>query len=95
MLFHIRKERKKIKEYDYPNNNIDRSNRTFIDFLAYRKSRINEITLQMDFLGSIKSDNKSILNLILPDLHFVFLFIIDKKNSLKVVETFDCIEKKQ
>lgn len=88
-----KKRKKKAKEYDYPNNNIDRSDRTFIDFLAYRKSRINEITMQMDFLGSIKSDSKSILNLILPDLHFVFLFIIDKKNSAKVVETFDGIEK--
>jgi len=87
-----KKRKHKIKEYEYPNNKIDRSNRTFIDFLAYRKSRINEISTQMDFLGSIKSDYKSILTLILPDLHFVILFIIDKKNSQKVVEVFNLIE---
>lgn len=87
-----KKRKAKIKEYEYPNNNIDRSNRTFLDYLAYRKAKINEITVQMDFLGSIKQDSKSILTLILPDLHFVILFIIDKKNSKKVVEVFDYLE---
>ena len=89
-----KKRKRKIKEYEYPNNTIDRSNRTYLDYLAYRKNRINEITVQMDFLGSIKSDSKSILTLILPELHFVFLFIIEKKNSDKVVETFNWIELK-
>lgn len=87
-----RKRKKKIKEYDYPNNKIDRSNRTYLDYLAYKKSRINEITVQMDFLGSIKSDSKSILTLLLPELHFVFLYIVNKKDSSKVVEVFNSIE---
>lgn len=88
-----KKRKKQIKEYDYSNNKIDRSNRTFIDYLAYKKSHINEMTVQMDFLGSIKSDSKSILTLIIPEIHFVFLFIIDKKNSQKVVEIFNELEK--
>ena len=88
-----KKRKRKIKEYDYPNNQIDRSNRTYLDYLAYMKTRINEITTQMDFLGSIKSDSKSILVLILPQIHFIFLYIIEKKNSFKVVETFNSIEK--
>ncbi|MDY4980182.1 MAG: IS30 family transposase, partial [Candidatus Onthovivens sp.] len=87
-----KKRKKKIKEYDYSNNKIDRSNRTYLDYLAYIKTRINEITTQMDFLGSIKSDSKSILVLILPQIHFIFLFIIEKRNSLKVVDTFNSIE---
>ena len=89
-----KKRKKKIKEYEYPNNKIDRSNRTYLDYLAYKKYRINEITVQMDFLGSIKSDSKSILALLLPELHFVFLFIVEKRNSQKVVEIFNQIESK-
>ena len=77
-----KKRKRKIKEYDYPNNKIDRSNRTYLDYLAYIKTRINEITTQMDFLGSIKSDSKSILVLILPQIHFIFLFIIEKKEFI-------------
>ena len=57
------------------------------------KTRINEITTQMDFLGSIKSDSKSILVLILPQIHFIFLYIIERKNLFNVVETFNSIEK--
>ena len=88
-----KKRKRKIKEYDYPNNQIDRSNRTYLDYLSYIKTRSNEITVQMDFLGSIKSDSKSILLLILLQIHFIFLYIIEKKNSFKVVETFNSIEK--
>ncbi len=46
----------------------------------------------MDFLGSIRIDSKYILTLIMASLHFVFLFIIENKNSQKVVETFNYIE---
>lgn len=48
----------------------------------------------MDFLGSIKTDNKSILTFILPNLQFTLLNIINKPNSTKVVEFFDNIEQK-
>lgn len=87
-----KKRKKQIKKYEYPNNKVDRSNRTFLDYLAYKKSRINEMTVQMDFLGSIKSDSKSILTLIIPELHFVFLYLIENKNSSKVVSVFNEIE---
>jgi IS30 family transposase len=46
----------------------------------------------MDFLGAIKSDRKSILTLIIPDIHFVLLFIVENRNSNKVVEIFDYLE---
>ena len=90
------KKRKKInKKYEYPENNkVDRMNRTYVDFLAYRKSHINEMTVQMDFLGSIKSDSKSILTLIIPEIHFSFLFIVENKSSNKVVEVFNDLERK-
>ena len=88
-----KKRKKQIKSYEYPNNKVDRSNRNYLDYLAYKKIRINEMTVQMDFLGSIKTDSKSILTLIIPELHFVFLYIVENKNASKVVETFNSIEK--
>lgn len=48
----------------------------------------------MDFLGSIKSDAKSILTLIIKNLHFVMLFLIENKNSAKVVNVFNSIQGK-
>lgn len=87
-----KKRKKQNKKYEYPNNKIDRTNRTYIDYLAYIKNRINEMTVQMDFLGSIKTDSKSILTLIIPELHFVFLFIIENKNSKRVVEVFNWLQ---
>lgn len=89
-----KKRRKKIKEYDYPNNKIDRSNRTYIDYLSYKKSHINEMTSQMDFLGSIKTDKKSLLVIIIPDLQFPILRIVENKNSQKVNQVFDDLENK-
>lgn len=89
-----KKRKRKAKEYDYPNNKIDRSNRTYLDYLAYAKSHVNEITVQMDFLGSIRPDSKSILVLILPQIHFILLFAMEKKGSpKKVVEAFDALER--
>lgn len=87
-----KKRKKANKKYDYHNNKIDRSNRTFVDYLAYKRIHINEITAQMDFLGSIKQDSKSILVISLPELQFVFLFIIENKDSQKVVQVFDNLE---
>lgn len=90
-----KKRKKANKKYEYPENNkIDRHNRTYVDYLAYRKSHINEMTVQMDFLGSIKSDSKTILTLIIPDIHFPFLFIVENKNSEKVVNIFNKLESK-
>ncbi|MBQ0138048.1 MAG: IS30 family transposase [Kurthia sp.] len=87
-----KKRKSQNKKYEYPNNKIDRSNRTYIDYLSYKKHRINEMTVQMDFLGSIKTDSKSILTLIIPELHFVFLFTIENKNAKRVVDTFNWIQ---
>lgn len=88
-----KKRKKKIKEYDYPNNRINRSNRTFIDYLAYMHSHINEMTVQMDFLGSIRTDHKSILVLVIPQLQFPLLFLLEDKNSKKVNDIFNNLEK--
>lgn len=87
-----KKRKKANKQYAYPNNKVDRLNREYLDFLAYKKKHLNEMTAQMDFLGSIKTDKKSLLVLIIPEIHFPFLFLIEYKNSNKVVEIFNELE---
>lgn len=88
------KKRKKInKKYDYKqNNNIDRSNHTYIDYLSYVHSHPHEYGWQLDFLGSIKSDSKTIISLIMPELHFPLIDIITNPDSNKVVKFFDKLE---
>lgn len=86
------KKRKQNKKYEYSNNKIDRSNRTFLDYLVFKREHPNLFSLQMDFLGSIKTDSNSILTLTVPDLHFVLLFSVNKPNSNKIVRIFDEIE---
>lgn len=90
-----KKRKKANKKYDYPGNSkVNRHNRTFIDYLAYKKTHLNELGSQMDFLGSIISDKKSILVIIIPEIHFPILKIIENKNSEKVVNIFDELEKR-
>ena len=87
-----KKRKKANKQYAYPNNKVDRLNREYLDFLAYKKKHLNEMTVQMDFLGSIKTDKKTLLVLIIPEIHFPFLFLIENKNSNKIVEIFNELE---
>lgn len=86
------KKRKHNKKYDYSNNSIDRSNHTYLDYLAYmhQNPRIN--AWQLDFLGSIKTDSKAILSFILPELQLIIINIIKNPNSEKVVKFFDSLE---
>lgn len=88
------KKRKRNKKYEYSNNNIDRSNHTYLDYLAFIHNNPRVNVWQLDFLGSIKSDSKSILTFILPELHFSLIEIIKNPDSSKVVEYFDNLENK-
>ena len=86
------KKRKHNKKYDYSNNSIDRSNHTYLDYLAYMHKNPRVNAWQLDFLGSIKTDSKSILSLILPELQLIMIHIIKNPNSNKVVKFFDSLE---
>lgn len=88
------KRRKVKKQYEYnENKGIDRSGRTHIDFLSFMFVNPNLLHVQMDFLGKIKSDKKSILTLTIPHIHFVLLIIFDKPNASKIVDLFNSFEK--
>ena len=88
------KKRKHNKKYDYSNNKIDRTGHTYLDYLAFIHSNPGIYVWQLDFLGSIKTDSKSILSLILPNLQFTLLDIINKPDSKKVVDFFDKLEER-
>ena len=89
------KKRKHNKKYDYSNNNkIDRTGHTYLDYLSYLHKNPGTFVWQLDFLGSIKSDSKSILTFILPNLQFTLLEIVKNPNSEKVVEFFDKLEER-
>lgn len=85
-----KKRKKSNKKYEYrESTKINRSNRTYLDYLSYSKRFPDLYSVQMDFLGTIKSDSKSILTLTIPIIHFVMLFLIEKPNSKKIVELFE------
>lgn len=88
-----KKRKVQNKKYEYYTK-LDRSNRTFLDYLSYMHTRINEKTVQMDFLGSIKTDYKSILVLVIPQLKFPMLFLITNPTAEKVTKTFDMLEER-
>lgn len=89
-----KKRKKSNKKYEYrENSKINRSNRTYLDYLSYSKRHPNLYTVQMDFLGTIKSDSKSILTLTIPTIHFVMLVLIEKPNSNKIVDVFNYLAK--
>ena len=89
------KKRKHNKKYDYSNNNkIDRTNHTYLDYLAFLHKHPGIYVWQLDFLGAIKTDNNHILTFILPNLQFTLLNIINKPDSSKVVKFFDSLEEK-
>lgn len=89
------KKRKHNKKYDYSENNkVDRTGHTYIDYLAYLHKNPGIYVWQLDFLGSIKSDNNNILSLVLPNMQFVLLDLIKNPNQEKVVEFFDDLEQK-
>ena len=89
------KKRKYNKKYEYSENNkIDRTGHTYIDYLAYIHKHPGIYVWQLDFLGTIKTDNNNILSFILPDLQFVLMDLIKNPNQQKVVEYFDDLEEK-
>ena len=89
------KKRKHNKKYDYSaNNKIDRTGHTYLDYLSYIHKNPGINVWQLDFLGTIKTDSKSILTFILPILQFTLLDIINKPDSSKVVEFFDKLEER-
>ena len=89
------KKRKHNKKYDYSENKkIDRTGHTYIDYLAYIHKHPGIYVWQLDFLGTIKTDNNNILTFILPNLQFVLLDLIKNPNQEKVVEFFDELEEK-
>lgn len=87
------KVRKVKKKYEYKENvHIDRSKRTYIDYLKYVQENALVYPVQMDFLGNIITDKKSILVMTIPRVHYVILFLIDGPNQSQINGIFNSIE---
>ena len=93
-MINLFKKRKHNKKYDYQNNKINRSNHTYLDYLAYIHENPNLFVWQLDFLGAVKSDSNNILTLVMPLLQLPILKVIKNPNTEKVVNYFDEIENK-
>ena len=89
------KKRQHNKKYEYSENKtIDRTGHTYIDYLAYIHQHPGIYVWQLDFLGTIKTDNNNILSFILPNLQFVILALMKNPNQDKVIEFFDELEER-
>lgn len=87
------KKRKVAQKYEYRENvSIDRTNRTYIDYLNFLKENPGIYPVQMDFLGAIKSDKKSILVMTISQLHYVLLFLVDSAHQKKVEDIYNQLE---
>ncbi len=88
------KKRKHNSQYDYSSSNskIDRTGHGYIDFIVFMKENPWFNLWQMDFLGSKKTDVKSIHTMVMPELQFPLLKLFEKPNSKKVVEYYDYLE---
>lgn len=62
--------------------------------MKYTHTHKNEFHVQMDFLGSIRTDKKSILTMTIPHLHYVMLFLCDCPNQDKITTIFNTIQTK-
>ncbi len=89
------KKRKKIsKKYEYnENKNIDRSGRTFADWLVYQARERILLFWQMDFLGAPKKSEQQILMLTLRQFEFSFFVPIKYLNETTIIDVFNNLEK--
>lgn len=90
----LKKRKRKMdnKKYDYSSNPIDVSNRTYLNYLRFKNQNPGLFHVEMDFLGKLQSDSKSILTLTIPHLHFVLLFLLEKETAQNVYEVFNRLE---
>jgi len=86
------KKRKHKKKYDYNQSKIDRTNHTYLDYLSILINNPGIITWQLDFLGSITTDNNTILSLIQPDMQFPLIELMTNPKAIDVTKFFDKIE---
>ena len=83
----VKYKKRKRKQYDYGGASKGKDGRNYADYLAHRRENPGEYGCQMDFLGSIKSDSKALLVVVIPELQFPYIRLM-KKASPKAVRNF-------
>jgi len=87
----LKKRAKKAYMYD-GSSKRGNDGRSYFDYLKFRRENPGLYGVQMDFLGSIMSDQQAILVLIIPELHFAFGKKLPKHNKEAVAGFFDELE---
>lgn len=87
------KKRKIKPKYEYVHDpKVDRTGHLFSDWLIYKHKNRITYYFQMDFLGAPKRSKKEILVLMIPELTFTLLYIVEDKNQAKIIDLFNSIE---
>lgn len=82
------KKRKRAK-YAYGGiSKVGKEGRGYDDYLKYRFENPGSFAWQMDYLGSIVSDKKEILTLVIPELQFPIIKILPKDDTKALHDLF-------
>lgn len=86
------KKRKKKKNTKYKKDLIILKNRKYEDYLDFISKHPKMSKVQLDTVIGRINNNKVLLTMYIVETHFMFIFLIDKKNSEKVSEIFKKIK---
>ena len=87
------KKRKKGAQYDYKGaSKKGKEGRSYLDYLAFRRANPGAFGVQMDYLGSVVTDEFAIFVAVIPELHFAFGRKMRKGDSAAVSEFWGRLE---
>ena len=88
------KKRKVKKQEHYKKDIIILKGRKYEDYLEFISNHPKMNKVQLDTVIGKRTDKKALLTIYLVDTHFMLIFLLDKKDSLHVTETFKNIKEK-
>jgi len=86
------KKRKHNLKYDYGKSQIDRTNRTYLDYVNFKIKEPSSLVWQFDFLGRPLKSSHDILTIIEVNLHFLILIKVENKTSESIGKIIDFLE---
>ena len=94
-IVRYRKRKRKVsKNKSERKENECRINRTYDDFIKYKKANNINHYVEMDTVEGIKESIKVLLTIIIKDTKFMFIRLLDKKNVQSVNYQFDLFKSK-
>jgi len=75
-------KKRKRAQYAYGGiSKVDKEGRSYADYLKFRFEFPGSFAWQMDYLGSIVSDKKEVLTLVMPEIQFPIIKILPKDDT--------------